>query len=146
MMQVAAKAINPTQLVKEIYHIISEEQQSSSQKTDILTSSQVHHPILIDDSSLFSYELCSLCHPNYPKKIIAKTGREGIKIHILDCKAIKSISLEKLIKARWENQKEETYTFIIDMIIDHQQMNLITLLSIVQELGISIDRVKIDKS
>lgn len=144
MMQVASKAINPTQLIRDIYHIPVEENVTST-KHDEVFSSIPWHAIIIDDSSLFRCDLCAQCHPSYPQKIIAKTGRDGIRIHTLDCKAIKSISLDKLVKARRKEETEIAYTFIIEMIIDQEKINLISLLSIVQELGISIDRVKIDK-
>lgn len=89
--------------------------------------------------------MCAQCCPQHPQRIIAKTGRDGIRIHALNCKAIQSISLEKLVKARRKDQDEMVYTFVIEMTIDQEKINLISLLSIVQELGISIDRVKIDK-
>lgn len=63
----------------------------------------------------------------------------------MHCKGLQTISLDRLIKARWEIEKEYMYHFDIELTIENKNINLIALLSILQELGITIDSVKIDK-
>jgi (p)ppGpp synthase/HD superfamily hydrolase len=58
--------------------------------------------IIIDDDKLLNYTLCPECDPIYPHKIIAKTGRTGIKIHDIKCKALKTAHPENLLEAHWE--------------------------------------------
>jgi (p)ppGpp synthase/HD superfamily hydrolase len=72
-------------------------------------------------------------------KIIARSGSDGIKIHTMTCKALQTVSLDKLIKARREDQDPTVYNFDIEIKIEDRNINLISLLSILQELGITIE-------
>jgi len=63
----------------------------------------------------------------------------------MSCKGLQTISLDRLIKAKRENEDEYMYHFDIEITIENKNINLIALLSILQELGITIDSVKIDK-
>ena len=63
----------------------------------------------------------------------------------MECKGVQTISLEKFIKAKREQQEDELYHFDIEVTIENKNINLISLLSILQDLGITIDSVKIEK-
>jgi (p)ppGpp synthase/HD superfamily hydrolase len=86
-----------------------------------------------------------LCSPQPGQKIIARSGKDGIKIHTMNCKALQTVSLDKLIKAKREHDTNVIYNFDIEITIENKNINLIALLSILQELGITIESVKIDK-
>jgi (p)ppGpp synthase/HD superfamily hydrolase len=43
-------------------------------------------------------------------RIIARSGKDGIKIHRIDCIAITSVAPEKLLEAHWETQETTRYT------------------------------------
>jgi hypothetical protein len=104
LLQVSSKTTTPTLIIKQIYNIQSQPSAKKSVTHD--EQSSIQTKVIIDDSPLFAYELCSLCHPETDHKIIARSGKDGLKIHSLSCKALSSISLHKLIKARRSDQEE----------------------------------------
>lgn len=147
LLQVASKAISPNSVIKQVYHISPEKSQPlpDTKKIEPIWPTTVTSQIIIDDSQLLSYDLCPLCQPNPPTKIIARSGKDGIKIHTMTCKGLQTISLDKLIKARREGSEEQSYDFTIDIAIEAKNLNLITLLWLLQELGITIESITIEK-
>ena len=89
--------------------------------------------------------MCPACSPVHDDKIIARSGKDGIKIHTMSCKALQTVSLDRLIKASRSDKESSLYHFDLEIVIENKNINLISLLSILQELGITIDSVKIDK-
>lgn len=144
LMQIASKAISPMLVLKQVYNITGDKP-NIPQETKKVDTSWPTNKIIIDDSHLLSYELCSLCKPQPWDTIIARSWKDGIKIHTIQCKGLQTVSLDKLIKARWENTEEKSYHFDIEIHIENNNINLISLLSILQELWISIESVKINK-
>jgi GTP diphosphokinase / guanosine-3',5'-bis(diphosphate) 3'-diphosphatase len=144
LMQIASKAISPMTILKQVYSITGEKPlfPTEAKKNENLWP---ENKVVIDDSHLLSYDLCPLCIPTPWDKIIARSWKDGIKIHTMHCKGLQTISLDRLIKARRENKTEDMYHFDIELTIENKNINLIALLSILQELGITIDSVKIDK-
>ena len=182
LLQIANKAVSATQLIKEVYHITPRNDQSEKVKSDKIPSSdhskgqsetvawavtQTTPPslwgavttIIIDDQPSVPYELCPVCHPQPWDKIIAKTGRDGIKIHTLQCKALSTVSYDKLIKAyRSSIGKDAVNKIVIHTIGNTQPYNLtlwiripsdgaslISLLTVFQELNVHMDSTTIDK-
>jgi (p)ppGpp synthase/HD superfamily hydrolase len=41
--------------------------------------------VVVDGDILINYYFCHECKPKPGEKIIAKTGRDGIKIHAVNC-------------------------------------------------------------
>lgn len=145
MMQVASKAISVMTILKDVYAFVPET--TKPQKvSDQLSQADDRATVLIDDSSLFEYELCPQCHPQQGEKIIARSGKDGFKIHALYCRALHTVSLDKLIKATWSTKDPELYHFHIVLTIEKGKINLITLLATLQDLGIAIKAVNIDRS
>lgn len=144
LMQIASKAISPMIILKQVYNITGEKPllQTETKKNENLWPDS---KVVIDDSHLLSYDLCSLCNPAPWDKIIARSGKDGIKVHTMYCKGLQTISLDRLIKARRDDDSETLYYFDIEIHIENKNINLISLLSILQELWINIDSVKIDK-
>ena len=54
--------------------------------------------------------MCPECRPKVLDRIIARSGKDGIKIHRIDCVAITSVAPEKLLEAHWETQETSRYT------------------------------------
>ena len=133
MMQVASKAITPTIILKQVYNIVTDKQNVVSEKK-VSSDIQDSVRLLIDDSLLLSYDLCPLCKPIPHDKTIARSGKDGIKIHTMSCKALQTLSLDRLIKTRRSDQDNTIYHFDLEIAIDTKNMNLIALLSILQEL------------
>ena len=63
----------------------------------------------------------------------------------MSCKALQTVSLDKLIKAKRQDDDNIIYNFDIEITIENKNINLIGLLSILQELGINIESVRIEK-
>ncbi len=94
--------------------------------------------IIIDDDKLLNYVLCPECNPQYPHKIIAKTGRNGIKIHKIDCKALKTVHPENLLEAHREWQNPQTYMINTTVLAD-KKINVIKFLEIFMKINIEIN-------
>ena len=58
--------------------------------------------VVVDGDTLINYYFCHECKPNPGEKIIAKTGRDGIRIHAVDCRGVKTIAFDKLLEAHRE--------------------------------------------
>ena len=93
--------------------------------------------IIIDDDKLLNYVLCPECDPIYPHKIIAKTGRTGIKIHNIKCKALKTVHPENLLEAHREWEDKQNYSVITTMLADHD-VNILKFLDAFMKLNIEI--------
>lgn len=94
--------------------------------------------IIVDDNKLINYYLCPECKPNYPKKIIAKTGRDGIKIHTLECRALKTITPSNFLEAHrsWENKS--TYSITSSLNIS-KKIDFVKVLEIFTKLQIEVN-------
>ncbi len=101
--------------------------------------------IIIDNNKLANYVLCPECNPKNPDKIIAKTGREWIKIHSINCKAARTIAPWNLLEAHWETQERSPYT-IISTITANNDFNIINLLEIFTRFNIEISNFSITNS
>lgn len=98
--------------------------------------------IIIDDDKLINYYLCPECKPSHPKKIIAKTWRDWIKVHTLECRALKSISPNNMLEAHRAWEEKNTYT-IISTINTEKKLDFMKLLEIFTKLQIDINRFSI---
>lgn len=145
MIQVASKAISPTLILKQVYNVLTDKQQIVSEKKVLSDDWKEDIRLFIDDSLLLTYDLCPLCKPTPHDKTIARSGKDWIKIHTMSCKALQTLSLDRLIKTRRSHHETTMYHFDLEITIDTKNMNLIALLSILQELWISIESVKVDK-
>jgi GTP diphosphokinase / guanosine-3',5'-bis(diphosphate) 3'-diphosphatase len=98
--------------------------------------------IIVDEDKLINYYLCPECKPTYPQKIIAKTWRDGIKIHNLNCRALKTISPTNLLEAHrsWENKN--IYTITSTAKVD-KSLDLIRLLELFTKLQIEVNSFSI---
>lgn len=176
LLQIANKAINVTQLIKEVYPQALQAERSKAEtekwateiKTDtskwtrdngsVAISNLTEIQIIIDDQALVPHELCPLCRPKTWQKIIAKTGKEGIKVHTMHCKALSTVSYDKLIKAyrspilregktlRIQNTRwHAPYILSLSLRIPSDGASLISLLTVFQELNVHMDSTTIDK-
>jgi (p)ppGpp synthase/HD superfamily hydrolase len=86
---------------REYHAFIKEKAELVANYTQKDQSNQTHN-IIIDGNKLSNYTICPECNPQNMEKIIAKTGRDGIKIHGVNCKALKTIAAGNLLEAHWE--------------------------------------------
>ena len=106
LMQLASKAMSVMSIVKEVYGISGEKIQPPKEwlKKELPWLSWTN--VIIDDQPFLHYDLCPLCHPQVGEKIIARSGRDGIKIHTMTCKALQTVNYDKLIKEYWYTEGE----------------------------------------
>lgn len=99
--------------------------------------------LLIDGDVLSNYSLCQECNPKIGTKIIAKTSREWVKVHQIDCKSLKTISFDRLLEAHWEGQETNNYGASIELRIFNKYSNLLDIMTIFSDLHIVILQVSI---
>lgn len=144
MMQVASKALSAMSILKEVY-AITWEGPKQQKNPEVFSKNPEIGSVIIDDSRLFEYELCPQCTPTVSDKIIARSGKDGMKIHTLQCKALQTVALDKLVKAYRSTQESQLYHFDIVLQLYNKNVNLIVLLSTLQDLGIAIESVNIQR-
>ncbi len=99
--------------------------------------------VIVDGDTLINYYFCHECKPKPGQKIIAKTGRDGIRIHAVDCRGIKTISFDKLLEAHRAGESDNVYKIWIDMKVSSKQWNIIGMMKIFNDLNIPVLQVSI---
>lgn len=97
--------------------------------------------VVVDGDTLINYYFCHECQPKLGEKIIAKTGKDGIKIHRVDCKGTKTIAFDKLLEAHRLWEEDNIYNISIDLKIADRPGNLIAMMKIFSELHIPVLQV-----
>lgn len=100
-------------------HFLLQEQEKKKQKQ------HVHHTplaetIIVDGDMSIGYFLCPECRPSVGDKIIARSGKDGIKIHRMSCVALQSVSYNKLLEAHWVGEQQNVYKFSLKILCDDQ--------------------------
>lgn len=146
LFDVIDKKLTLSQLIKAVYPKQREELRNSKEKQVVLKKKimkDVGATIILDGDKIMNYSLCNECTPKEWTKIIAKSGKEGIKIHSTTCKFLKTISLEKLIEAHRAGKELSNYNFEIQINIQNKYGNLLNIMSTFAELHIAILQVSI---
>ena len=99
--------------------------------------------VIVDGDQRLNYYFCPECKPQPWQRIIAKTGKDGIKLHSLDCRAIKTISFDKLLEAHREWQEEDLYQVALEFKLATQYGNIMSIIKIFNELNISVHQVSL---
>ncbi len=86
--------------------------------------------MLIDGDIKLDCVFCPACNPIPGDKIIAKSDKEGIKIHALRCRALQTVKYQKLYQAHWMDQGEMLYYLHVVLHIESEKGILIQLLKI----------------
>lgn len=147
-LEILDKKTTYSQLVKSAYPVEWDIQNKQTNNTFFQTQLQqvkdaVTSRILIDGDHLSNYSLCKECNPSVHDKLIAKSGRDGIKVHKVECKSLKTISFDKLLEAHWELQEVNNYGVSIELKIFNKYSNLLDVMTILWDLHIVILQVSI---
>jgi GTP pyrophosphokinase len=97
--------------------------------------------VVVDGDSLLNYYFCPECKPSLGDRIIAKTGRDGIKIHTLSCRSMKTVGFDKLLEAHRIDQPENLYRLSMELKISTQYGTIMHVIKIFSELNIEILQV-----
>ena len=148
MVEVMDKKLTYSQLIKSVYpkerdSINKAINVNNHPQNPIIKDIAAHARVLVDGDRLFNYTLCPECKPLPGQKIIAKAGRDGIKVHTLECKSLKTISLEKLLEAHREGDTINNYGVSIELVIFNKYSNLLDIMTIFSDLCIVILQISI---
>lgn len=97
--------------------------------------------VIVDEDKILPYMMCPECNPHLGQKIIAKSNKEGIKIHTLTCKALKTLSYEKLLEAHRVGQNPQEYILKLTLQLPDKPGILLRLFQILSELHINISHI-----
>jgi (p)ppGpp synthase/HD superfamily hydrolase len=103
--------------------------------------------VIIDNDKLLHCVFCPECNPTPWDKIIGKSGRDGIKIHTLTCKALKTLSYSSLLEAhRKESESSTNYVLCIQLKFSSKQMSIIDIIAMFSAFSIPIFKFELWKS
>jgi (p)ppGpp synthase/HD superfamily hydrolase len=97
--------------------------------------------VVVDGDTLINYFFCHECQPKPGEKIIAKTGKDGIKIHAVDCKGTKTISFDKLLEAHRLGESDNIYKIWLEFTMSSKQGKLMGMMKLFSELHIPVLQV-----
>ena len=146
LLAILDKKENYSQLIKSVYpkEFIAKTQQAhplpKSTEQDIQDAKEIL-AVVVDGDTLINYYYCPECKPKPGEKIIAKTGRDGIRIHVVDCRGIKTVSFDKLLEAHWLWESDNIYKIRIELKISSRPGNLIGMMRIFTELHVPVLQV-----
>lgn len=140
------KKENYSQLIKSVYPKEVAAQKNHISTTPKLTEKELHTlketlGVVVDGDSLINYYFCPECKPKPWNKIIAKTGRDGIKIHDVECRGTKTITFDKLLEAHRLGESDTIYRVDIELTISSKPGRLIGMMKIFSELHVPVLQV-----
>lgn len=97
--------------------------------------------VVVDGDTLINYSFCPECQPKPGEKIIAKTGKDGIKIHAVYCKGTKTISFDKLLEAHRLGESDNIYTIWLEFTMSSKPGKLMSMMKLFSELHIPVLQV-----
>lgn len=142
LLEINDKKYTIGKLIRDAYGSIpSEKAQTSNKEKTKKKITKIQTQVLIDGDKIMNYTFCPECKPQTEQRIIAKTGKDWIKIHTLKCRAIKTMSLLRLLEAHRANQDIGTYHFGVVLKIQNKYGNLIYIMEKLWELNMEISHV-----
>lgn len=103
LLQLLDKQFGYYTFVRKIYKDLVPDHQLEKRQKRKKTSEPAITPlaetVVVDGDMSLGYFLCPECRPAVGDKIIARSGKDGIKIHRMDCVALQSVSYNKLLEA-----------------------------------------------
>lgn len=136
LMEVADKKSSISKIIKSAY---PEEHEQIVIKTKKV--SHVLDRAIIDGNELLNYELCPECKPTIHDKIIAKSGRHGIKIHAMRCKALKTVNYAHLLETHRLGQEPNHYILSLTIDIPNKHNNMLQIMQKINDLHMRVMHV-----
>lgn len=112
-------------------------------QTTSAVSLQTSATVIIDGDKVLAYELCQTCIPKTADKIIAKSDRNGIKIHAVHCEALQTITYNKLLEAHRKEQETNDYTLRLRMQVKDTPGIMLQIFKIFDFLVVNIHDLQI---
>ncbi len=146
LIEIIDKKSSYSQLIRKVYPSIwdkHQKDQAKKPKTNATSTKSHHDQIIVDLDKHINYKLCPECNPQPNDQIIARTGKDGIKIHTTSCKAIKTINFNKLLEAHWIKKWVSSYKAKIILQVSKNENNMVDIFHLFTELHIKIIQIKI---
>ncbi len=156
MIRLNDKQLSPSSFIKSMYsdqlkshqkEKITEpsKEELQSEHTGWITNKKSKATIIVDQDKTLDYTVCAECLPNYGEKIIARMWKEWIKIHNTDCKALTSLSYDKLLEAHWQWEDPNKYILRMKLKALDQPWTLIQVLFVFSDYWVNISSINIEK-
>lgn len=151
--QVYDKQITPTKLLRTVYQKqIDEIESKDKQKIKLKKAKKSKNSeekvtglwwVIIDMDKELEVILCPECKPSARKKakIIAKSDKQVMKIHCVDCNALQTVKSDKLYEAHWKGRGINEYVLHLAMQVKDEHGNLLKLLEIFDFFNLSINNI-----
>lgn len=96
------------------------------------------HEVIVDNDKHLNCIFCPECRPERETKIIAKSTKEGIKIHAMSCKALKTVSFESLLEAHWKDDPSNHYQFSLQIKFSPRELIIVDFLQIFSQFNVPL--------
>ena len=110
--------------------------------TNPLSSAQV----IVDDDKHLNCVFCPECNPKLWEKIVAKSSKRGIKIHNMDCKALKTVSFDSLLEAHWADWESNSYRFDLKVRFLSRELTIVDFLQVFSQFNVPLLEMSIKHS
>lgn len=153
LVRIADKQVAVTKLIKEIYKDLKYDNDKESldndkekiKYVDIEGSHWKSNNVIVDKDKCINFIFCPECKPKRKDKIVARVGKDWIKIHSISCKSMKDISLDKLLESHWEWDLPNIYRFELELQVSDKPWILLQVLTIFYDLDISMSDIQVQK-
>jgi len=147
LLEVSNKKTTFSKIIQKVYPNQRKDHMSTINKTKQKTKINKKLPkVLVDLDKQINYTFCAECSPTRWDKIIAKTGKDGIKIHKISCKAMKTISFQRLLEAHRQNHKIKKYNLLLTLQTTWQHKNILSIITLFSALNIDISQISIEEN
>lgn len=140
LLQLLDKQFGYYTFVKKIYKdILPDEhlkQKTASREKQKMTP--LAETVVVDWDLSIWYFLCPECRPVAWEKIIARSGKDGIKVHRMNCVALQSISYNKLLEAHRVWQQKSDYNFSLKLLCADEPGILLQMFEVFSTLRLNI--------
>ena len=117
-----------------------------SEITSAISGDVKSSDVIVDNDKMLHCIFCPECNPSPWAKIIAKSGRDGIKIHTLKCKALKTLSYSSLLEAHWkESETSANYILNIQLKFSSKKLSIIDIIALFSSFSIPIFKFELWK-
>ena len=151
LMRILDKQKSPLWFIKEYYPEEVQKQKipHSSQEKQLpgeYVEIKRNKKVLVTNQWNITYQFCQECLPETDHKIIAKSGKDAMKIHTVECRALYTASFDKLLEAHRQGEKENAYTIRMTLQMPNKPGNLVIIMSTFADLHIAINSISIESS
>lgn len=133
-------------IIKSVYPDIFASEKSKNIKVHHKKTEKSVLQVLVDNNKLLNCTFCPECKPWIDDKIIAKSSKFWMKIHKMNCKALKTVSFDNLLEAHRNNQKNNEYKFLLKIKMFNKNVSIIDIMSVFSELNFPISEFKTKNS